>query len=362
AGFGGAGLPAGPVVRVVAPGTTRQDIGLSDGVTYYYRLTAVDDSGNESAGSPEASGTPQDTVPPMTPSGFGGADVPDDPGGVVRLEWGTGAEPDLAGYRLTRSKVSNGAWEKDEFLPAGVIVHLDVGLTDYVNYFYTLRAADRAGNLSASVLVSVMPKPSEVFVAPPAPPQASGSAPPLGRAAQVSWTIPPGGIGVVVCQSTISPVLQPVVYQGSGTVLTQGGLVNGVTSWYTIRTVDGAGRLSSPIVVVVIPRRTAPLPPVEKLVGTGGTVGRVSWSYPDDPDVKRVWVYVATMPYRTDLAFLTYQGTGTSLSFPVLPGTTRYVTISVCGPNVQELKADLAPPELCAETDMAVAGPPVPPV
>jgi subtilase family serine protease/flagellar hook assembly protein FlgD/Tol biopolymer transport system component len=51
----------------LVPGRSYEDIGLTNGTTYRYRVTAVDDAGNSGVPSNEASGVPRDTAGPRTP-------------------------------------------------------------------------------------------------------------------------------------------------------------------------------------------------------------------------------------------------------------------------------------------------------
>ena len=67
---------------------------------YYYVVTAVDTSGNESANSTEVSAIPANTVPPAPPTDLTAGD------GSVILEWADNTEPDLAGYNVHRSTTS----------------------------------------------------------------------------------------------------------------------------------------------------------------------------------------------------------------------------------------------------------------
>lgn len=65
--------PGGPYVKItssIISGTFYFDAGLTNGVLYYYAVTAVDSIGNESAYSNEAMGVPSRTVVPPAPALF----------------------------------------------------------------------------------------------------------------------------------------------------------------------------------------------------------------------------------------------------------------------------------------------------
>jgi subtilisin family serine protease len=69
------------------------DTGLVDGITYYYRVSAVDGEGRESELSAAVSVTPTDVTPPEAPTGL--AAVVED--GAVVLSWNANTDPDLGG-------------------------------------------------------------------------------------------------------------------------------------------------------------------------------------------------------------------------------------------------------------------------
>ncbi|MCP4662251.1 MAG: hypothetical protein GY856_43165, partial [bacterium] len=65
-----AGGPHARVAPALLPGTAYTDAGLTNGVPYFYVVTAADAVGNESAPAAEASGTPRELVPPPAPTIF----------------------------------------------------------------------------------------------------------------------------------------------------------------------------------------------------------------------------------------------------------------------------------------------------
>lgn len=91
-------------------GTTYRDDGVSNGTEYFYRITAVDEAGNRSGLSNQASATPADTTAPSPPTGL------DATGGdqEVVLQWDSNAEADMAdgSYEVHRS--TTGGFVPDE--------------------------------------------------------------------------------------------------------------------------------------------------------------------------------------------------------------------------------------------------------
>jgi cellulose 1,4-beta-cellobiosidase len=150
------------IATILHPGTTHQDTGLLGGVTYYYQITNVDTSNNESIPSDEISVLVLALVnpPPLAPTGF--VAVPSS--GVVYLKWNKNSEPDLNGYRLYRSTYPGGysLVVGTTTLTASTSIYTDTGLTNGITYFYRLTALDIAGNES-SYSTEVTAKPDELI-------------------------------------------------------------------------------------------------------------------------------------------------------------------------------------------------------
>ena len=139
-------VSGGPYSLTASPlASAHTDLGLTNGETYYYVVTAVDVEGNESAGSTEASATPADPVPPGPPVGLA-ASAGDD---AVTLDWADGVEPDLAGYNVYRSTTSGSGFLllNGTVLPASA--YIDASVLPGGSYFYRLTAVDLSGNESS---------------------------------------------------------------------------------------------------------------------------------------------------------------------------------------------------------------------
>jgi fibronectin type 3 domain-containing protein len=112
--------------------------------TYYYVVTAVDASGNESPFSAEASAAVVD-VSPAAPSGLTAAAGDSQ----VTLAWTASTEPDLAGYNVYRGPVAGGPYSK---LNAALVAspgYVDMGLANGTEYYYVVTAVDAAANESS---------------------------------------------------------------------------------------------------------------------------------------------------------------------------------------------------------------------
>jgi fibronectin type 3 domain-containing protein len=81
---------------------------LTADTTYYYKVTAVDTSGNESQPSVQASAKTSegsgDTTPPAVPTGLTATAVSSS---SINLDWADNTDSDLAGYKVYRSTTSD---------------------------------------------------------------------------------------------------------------------------------------------------------------------------------------------------------------------------------------------------------------
>ena len=124
------------------------DGAVSNGVTYYYVVTAIDTSGNESGQSGEASATPSgggDTTPPAAPSGLSSSAD----NNSITLNWNDNGEADLAGYRVYRSTNRNGPYDQVGGLVTAS-TYDDAAVQSRQWYYYFVTAVDTSGNESAT--------------------------------------------------------------------------------------------------------------------------------------------------------------------------------------------------------------------
>jgi fibronectin type 3 domain-containing protein len=144
--FRGLESPPSALINIVAAGTeTFADLGLAQGVTYFYRITAIDSTGNESGFSDEASASTDelDLQAPAAPTSLAAT------GGDERVDlaWATNAESDLASYRVYRGLTPTPTTPVST-VTAGTQILADTGLTQGVTYFYRITAFDNSDNES----------------------------------------------------------------------------------------------------------------------------------------------------------------------------------------------------------------------
>ncbi|MFA5859161.1 MAG: fibronectin type III domain-containing protein [Elusimicrobiota bacterium] len=126
---------------------------LVNGVRYYYRMTAFDNSGNESAYNTVKSTVPSctvDTVSPVAPVTSPVTVLSE--GKQLVLSWNESTAADLKEYRIYRSETGvNGAYTEINVVAKGITSITDTGLKNNVAYWYRIAAVDINGNISQSV-------------------------------------------------------------------------------------------------------------------------------------------------------------------------------------------------------------------
>lgn len=152
-----AGGAKGVIAEVPAEPGEYLDSSTAPSTTYFYQVTSLNGSGQESSTSPEASAMTGDP-PPAPPNGLmaiaGNAQV--------ALEWNENAEFDLAGYRVYRALVAEGPFQlvHSESLTARTFT--DTSVSNGVIYFYRVTALDGGGHESPfSAIVNATPTVAE---------------------------------------------------------------------------------------------------------------------------------------------------------------------------------------------------------
>ncbi|WP_446897090.1 fibronectin type III domain-containing protein [Clostridium sp. LBM24168] len=151
----------GEYVKVNTAGVisnTYKDTGLESGQTYFYKVTAVNET-DESAKSPFASATTvKETVPPPVPPKV----LPKVPEGLivesmdeykVKLSWY--AAMGAKGYNVYRSDSENGEYVKVNNNEVTANGYEDMGLESGKTYYYRITAVNEAGESEKSESVSV---------------------------------------------------------------------------------------------------------------------------------------------------------------------------------------------------------------
>lgn len=132
------------------------DLTAQNATTYYYVVTAVDDTpnANESGFSGEVSATPADTTAPAAPTGLA-ATAGD---GEVALDWNNNGESDLAGYNVYRGTATGGPYTQLNGSLVAASAYNDATAVNGTTYYYVVSAVDTVDNESGtSAEVSAAP-------------------------------------------------------------------------------------------------------------------------------------------------------------------------------------------------------------
>src|SRR5207244_2938722 len=271
------------LVATIGNQLSYSDGGLTNGVTYYYQVSAVNNVG-EGPKSNEASATPTaPATPPGAPQGLG-ATAGD---ATVTLTWSApnsnGGSP-ITNYRIYRGTSSNGETLKATI--GNVLTYTDTTVTNGVTYYYQVSAVNNAGE---------GPKSNEASATPNAPPPpASPPSAPTNLVATVgnaqvglTWQAPTSNGG--------SPITNYKIYRGTtsgGETLvatignqlsySDGGLTNGVTYYYQVSAVNnvGEGPRSNEASATPTAPATPPGAPQGLVATAGDATVTLTWSAP----------------------------------------------------------------------------------
>ena len=260
--------------------------GLTEGVTYRYRVRAVDNSGNLGAYSNIAT-IVLDVTAPGLPANL---NLTATSGTQVSLTWTASTDNvGVTGYRLERCQGVGCSGFTEVATPAAANF-ADTGLTSGATYLYRVRATDAAGNLSAYSAVASATTPAPDAIAPSVPGSLAGSST-SGTQVSLTWTASTDNVGVTGyrlerCQgvgcSGFTEVATPAAANFADT-----GLTAGATYLYRVRATDAAGNLSaySAVASATTPAPDAIAPSVPgSLAGsaTSGTQVSLTWTASTD--------------------------------------------------------------------------------
>lgn len=228
--YRGTSSGAQSVLATIGTNTTFTDLAVTNGVTYYYNVTATNANGASST-SNEASATPAAIpYPPATLSATAGT-------GQVSLSWTAG---NTGGSAITAYQVWRGTSSGGESLLATIGTNLsytDANVVAGTTYYYQIRAVNALGTSNPSVERSATP--TGAGTAPNAPTNLVAS--PANNQVGLSWSAP--------TSNGTSPLTGYKVYRngtllatiGTNTTFTDLTALNGVTYTYHVVAYSGAG-------------------------------------------------------------------------------------------------------------------------
>ena len=231
-------------------------LGLINGITYYYVVTAVNKDG-ESTPSPQVSATlalPGPTGVTATPGN-----------GQVTIAWT--AVTDVTSYNIYWSTTPGVTIANGTKITGAASPYVQSGLINGTTYYYVVTAVNGNGESTPSSQVSAIPS-----VAPtPAAPTEVTATPGNGQVT-IAWTAVSGATSYNIYWSNTSGVTTAngTKITGAASPYVQSGLINGTTYYYVVTAVDGNGESTPSSQVSAIPS-VAPFIRATVLSVTGGT-------------------------------------------------------------------------------------------
>jgi uncharacterized protein (DUF1800 family)/fibronectin type 3 domain-containing protein len=216
-------------VKAGITGTNYIDLGLNNGTTYFYKLTAANANG-EGARSNEASAKPFSPELPAAPS------ISATPGNAqVGLSWA--AVGGATSYNLYRATSSGGQSSTPTRTGLTGTSYTDPGLTNGTTYFYKLAAVNANGEGAKSNEANAKP------VAPELPAAPSLSATPGNAEVTLNWGAVAAATSYNLYRSTSSGGQGNSAYKTglTGTTYKDTGLTNGTTYYYKLAAVNANG-------------------------------------------------------------------------------------------------------------------------
>jgi fibronectin type 3 domain-containing protein len=300
------------------------------GITYYYRVTAIDYSENESNYSGIASAAPIDTIAPAAPQNFYASSAHM----AVSTWWSNNnSEPDFKHYNLYRS-VNGGAFAQIAEVNTASYSDTNVALGN--TYTYYVKAEDLQGNQSS------------------ASNQGSGS--PTQLLVVTNLVATAGDARVTLNWDSVNDtnlwfyVVERSLTSGSGyqiagmqstNTMVDNGLVNGTTYYYHVSAVNNQGQggpysneASATPHAIVNP--DAPAAPTNLTAVAGDNQVTLDWSDNNEADLSHYNVYRSTTSGCCWNLIYSSAVTSSYVDHTASNGTTYYYTVTAVDTNNNE--------------------------
>ena len=307
--------------------TTYVNTGAKDGVTYYYMVTAVNDSG-ESAYSNIVSGQNKAVTPkpsaPVVKIGHSSTS------GKPMLTWN--AVSGATSYKVYRATSQNGTYSLLGTVTA--TSYINTGAKDGVTYYYKVTAVNDSGESAYSNIVSgqnkaVTPKPS-------APVVKIGHSSTSGKP-MLTWNAVSGATSYKVYRATSQNGTYSLLGTVTATSYINTGAKDGVTYYYKVTAVNDSGESAYSNIVSGQSKSVTPKPsaPVVK-IGHSATSGKpmLTWNAVDGAASYKVYRATAkngAYSVINTTNALTYTNTGAAL------GTTYYYKVEALNASGKSL-------------------------
>jgi fibronectin type 3 domain-containing protein len=291
-------------VPVPAESPVWTDTTAFGGTQYFYRVIAIDSTGNESTPGNPVSAVPVDLTPPSPPSDIT-VTVEDR---MVTVRWSSSPSADVIGYYVYRGdteertrRLMSRPLEDTVFIDSGFA---DEGLNPGESYVVKVSAVDGGYNES-SVVTTIVSVPDDEA---PAPPTAVQILNVRGRYVEARWS-PSGALDVdryaVRRYDAIDTTIVDIgIVPATEAHIVRDTLVTpGTRYWYHLVAIDTAGNESAAVTDSLDFRDfDAPAPPrhVTAVADTSGAVDTngvvVEWERVVDPELRQYRIYRSTTP------------------------------------------------------------------
>ncbi|NBR23394.1 MAG: hypothetical protein EBU08_06390, partial [Micrococcales bacterium] len=302
--------PGSVTCTAIAPSTTCNLLGLSNGSVYSVTVVATNPAG-DSVASTTVTGSPV-TIP-----GKPTISATEPGSNSVLVRW---RAPSATGGASVTSYTVVASPGGNSCTTTGAVLFCTVtGLDNGTTYAFTVTATNTAGTGSASASYNGVP-------ATIASPPRSVTVSPVNSGITASWAAPSydGGTAITGYVATVRSTGDTCTTNASTKTCTFSGLVNGSTYVVDVVATNNAGSSEAASSSNVTPR-TVPSKPVQVTLTPGASTIRVSWAAPLSDGGSSITSYLAT---ATPGSGLTCTSTGTYCDFLSLtPGTNYSVTV-----------------------------------
>ena len=276
-------------------GTTYTDSSVTNGICYWYVVTAVDVTALESGYSDDAHGTPSaaDTTAPDAPTALAGT------GGYqkVDLSWTASTAGDVSSYHVYSSTATGGPYSYVNAVTAPATTYSDTSLVGGTTYYYVVTAVDASGNESVDS--------TEANAAPTGTLDTPTGLSALGRDRRIelSWTAPATGsiydYKIYRGSHAGGPYTYLATVGGSTTSYSNTGLTNGTKYYYVVTAVfDSAtgpeSGDSDPASATANPVAGAPAAPTNLTAAAGDAQVTLAWEHTELHDFDHYNIYRST--------------------------------------------------------------------
>ena len=308
----------GPYTRINSTtATSYVNTGAKEGVTYYYKVTAVSNGGESEFSnivSGQAKAEPQKPAAPVVKIGSSASS------GKPMLTWSavTGAES----YNVYRAESADGVYTKINTTTA--TSYVNTGAKEGVTYYYKVTAVNDIGESDASNVVSGQTKVTPQK--PSAPVVRIGHSAASGKP-MLTWNAVSGATSYKVYRATSQNGTYSLLGTVTATSYTNTGAKAGVTYYYKVKAVNSAGESAYSNIVSGQSKAVTPKPaaPVVK-IGHSASSGKpmLTWNAVDGAASYKVYRATAkngAYSVINTTKALTYTNTGAAL------GTTYYYKV-----------------------------------